>query len=283
MKKLIILTAIIIAALQTYAQKVTLADGIRKSDLPVIYLPDSLSVHFISPEPIQYVDISSGSIIGDLPVKNILRIKYRTDSVKRIIPGDAVVTIVGEKFIAQYRIIYAAYSGGGAIQTNVEINLKDTRPIDVPGISLSQPELKKYAFSLIGKKPEKHLAHSKAYGIKANLNHAYTLGDYIFLDLGFENSTNLSYAIEGIRFKINDKKVTKATTVQSLEIKPDFTLFASPAFKKHYRNIFVFKKFTFPGNKVLQAEMSEQQLSGRVITLDITYKDVLEADTIPLP
>jgi conjugative transposon TraN protein len=283
MKKLIILTAIVIAALQSFAQKINLADGVRKSDLPVIYLPDSLSVHFISPEPIQYVDISSSNIVGDLPVKNVLRIKYRTDSAKRVFPHDAVVTIIGEKFMAQYHVIYSPEPQGGAIQTDVEINPADTRPLDFPGISLSQPELKQYAFGLLDKRPEKHLAHSKAYGIRANLNHAYTLGDYIFLDLGFENSTNLSYIIDAVRFKINDKKVTKASTVQSLEIKPDFTLLTVPTFKKHYRNIFVFKKFTFPGNKVLQIEMSEQQLSGRVITLDITYKDVLEADTIPLP
>lgn len=283
MKKLILLAAIIIAALQTYAQKVMLADGVRKSDLPVIYLPDSLSVHFISPEPIQYVDISTNGIAGDLPVKNILRIKYRTDSATRINHGDAVVTIVGEKFMAQYHVIYSSEPQGGAVQTDVEINPTDTRPLDLPGISLSQPELKQYAFGLLDKRPEKHLAHSKAYGIKANLNHAYTLGDYIFLDLSFENRTNLAYAINAVRFKINDKKVAKATTVQALEIKPDFTLFAVPSFKRHYRNIFVFKKFTFPGNKVLRVEMSEQQLSGRVISLDITYKDVLEADTIPLP
>ena len=283
MKKLIILTAMLIVAFQTYAQKIMLADGIRKADLPVIYLPDSLSVHFISPEPIQYVDISSSSIIGDLPVKNVLRIKYRTDSTMHVFPHDAVVTIVGEKFMAQYHILYSPDPQGRAIQTDIEIKPADTRPLDFPGVSLSQPELRQYAFGLLGKKPEKHLAHSQAYGIRANLNHAYTLGDYIFLDLGFENSTNLSYAIDAIRFKINDKKVTKATTVQSVEIKPDFTLFAVPSFKKHYRNVFVFKKFSFPGNKVLQIEMSEQQLSGRVISLDVTYKDVLDADTIPLP
>jgi len=28
--------------------------------------------------------------------------------------------------------------------------------------------------------------------------------------------------------------------------------------------------------------LSEKQLSGRVITLNVSYKDVLDADTIPL-
>jgi hypothetical protein len=53
-------------------------------------------------------------------------------------------------------------------------------------------------------------------------------------------------------------------------------------FQKQYRNIFVFKKFTYPGNKLLHIELSEKQLSGRIITLSVPYKDVLKADIIPL-
>jgi len=266
-------TVIILAACHAFAQQT--ATGTKKTDLPVVYMPDNLSVHFISPEPIQYVDISSKNILGDLPVKNILRIKYRTDSAS----ADGVVTIVGEKFIAQYHIVHSP-ADGGAIQTDIDILPQDMKPLDI-GIGLSQPELKNYATQLLAKKPEQ-LRKAKAYGLKATLNHVYTLGDYIFLDIGYENSTNLSYDLDELRFKIEDKKVTKATNVQSLEIKPDFTLFDIPSFKKHYRNIFVFKKFTFPGNKLLNIQLDEKQLSGRVITLSIPYKDVLEADMIPI-
>ena len=266
-------TVIIMTACHAFAQQT--ASGTKKSDLPVVYLPDNLSVHFVSPEPIQYVDISSKNILGDLPVKNILRIKYRTDSTN----SDGVVTIVGEKFIAQYHIVHSP-ADGGAIQTDIDILPQDMKPLDI-GIGLSQPELKNYATQLLAKKSEQ-LRKAKAYGLKATLNHVYTLGDYIFLDIGYENSTNLSYDLDELRFKIEDKKVTKATNVQSLEIKPDFTLIDIPSFKKHYRNIFVFKKFTFPGNKLLNIQLDEKQLSGRVITLSIPYKDVLEADMIPI-
>lgn len=274
---------IIMTAFQTYAQKINLATGIKKSELPVVYLPPNVSLHFISPGPIQYVDISTKSIVGDLPVKNILRIKSLPDSAGKAggRDSDAVVTIVGEKYIAQYRVILSP--DGGAVETDIEILPDETRPVDFPGVSLSQQELKNYAAALIAKKPERHLEHDKAFGIKANLNHIYTLGDYIFLDLSYDNSTRLKYEIDELRFKIEDKKVTKATTVQSYEIKPDLALFDIPFFKKHYRNIFVFKKFTFPGNKQLHVELNEKQLSGRVINLEIPYKEVLEADMIPLP
>ena len=268
-------------ALQTFSQKIKIADGVKKQDLPVVYLSENQSVHFISPEPIQYVDISAKNIIGDLPVKNILRIKYRPDSSKS--PGlkDAVLTIIGERFIAQYLIVFFSDTPSPANQTDIEIMPADTRPIDFPGISMSQSEMKIHALGIMIRGHRKHLESSKAYGLKADLNHVYTLGDYIFLDVEFNNKTNLKYDIDGLRFKIEDNKITKATTMQSLEITPDFALFDNVTFKKHYRNIFVFKKFTYPGNKLLQVEMSEKQLSGRIIKLNIPYRDILEADTVP--
>jgi hypothetical protein len=67
-----------------------------------------------------------------------------------------------------------------------------------------------------------------------------------------------------------------------MELKPEFILFNNPLFQKIYRNIIVLKKITFPGNKVLHIELSEKQISGRVITLNITYQDVLDADIIPI-
>jgi len=49
------------------------------------------------------------------------------------------------------------------------------------------------------------------------------------------------------RFHIDDKKITKATNVQSVELRPVFVLYNNPLFQKTYRNIIVLKKLTFPG------------------------------------
>lgn len=266
------------ASLYSYAQHTPFAEGVKKTTLPIIYLPENVSVQFISPEPIQYVDISAKSVIGDLPLKNVLRIRLK-DSVKST---DAVLTIAGEKFIAQYHIVKADSITSRDCRTEIEIGPADTRPLDISGIRLSQSQLKNMALALFCKRPGSSVEHTKAFGLKASLYHLYTAGDYIFVDLGYRNKTNLSYSIEGFRFHIDDKKITKATNVQSVELHPEFTLFDKPSFQRTYRNVFVLKKFTFPGNKILHIELSEKQFSGRVITLNITYQDVLDADTIPL-
>ena len=242
--------------------------------LPEVHLPAKGDLHFISPEPIQYVDISDKNIEGDLPLPNVLRLRFKKDTCLT----DAIVTIAGEKFIAQYHL----WPVTSTENVKVEIQTSDTRPLDISGVGFSQPQLKSIALNLFCHSPGKAIEHTKAFGLKASLYHLYTAGDYIFIDLGYRNKTNLSYNIDEFRFKVDDKKVTKATNVQSVEIKPVYVLFDNPFFQKTYRNIIVLKKMSFPGNKLLHIELSEKQLSGRVITLNVSYKDVLDADTIPL-
>ena len=242
-----------------------------QNKLPDVHLPVKGDLHFVSPEPIQYVDISDKNIEGDLPLPNVLRLRFKKDTCL----NEAIVTIAGEKFIAQYHILPVTSTDN----QKIDIQPADTRPLDISGVGLSHPQLKKLAYQVFCSSSKK-ICQTKAFGLKAQLNHIYSAGDYLFLDISYQNKTNLKYDIEDFRFKIDDKKVTKASNVQSVEIKPELTLFDVPSFSKYYRNIFVLKKMSFPGNKVLNIELSEKQISGRVITIPISYKDVLEADII---
>jgi conjugative transposon TraN protein len=266
----------------THAQQTQLADGVKKTQLPVIYLPVNVSVHFISPEAIQYVDISAKAITGDLPLKNVLRIRLNSDTTgEKGAFDDAIVTITGEKFIAQYRVVKADAITTRDAVTDVEILPSMTRPLDISGIGLSENQLRTIALRLATRENSHPVTANKAFGIKGTVNNLYSFGDYLFLDLGYRNKTNLSYAIDEFRFKVDDKKITKASNVQSLEIRPECVLFNTGSFKRNYRNIFVFKKMSFPGNKVLHIELSEKQLSGRVIALALSYQDILDADVVP--
>lgn len=277
MKKLLFFLASLLAGCYGYAQT-PLAQGVAKSKLPLVYLPANVSLHFISPEPIQYVDISEKNITGDLPLKNVLRIRLK-DSVA---DADAVVTIAGENFIAQYHVLCADASTARNALTDIAIRPADTRPLDIAGIGFSQPQLKRLALDLFCQRPRRPVEKEKAFGMTAYLYHIYTAGEYLFLDIGYQNRTRLNYDMDELRFKVDDKKITKATNVQSVELQPVFVLFDQPAFQKTYRNIIVLKKMTFPGDKVLHIELSEKQLSGRAVTLSVLYRDVLNADTIPL-
>ncbi len=280
MKKVfLLLTALLGAAQILFAQN---SGSILVNTLPEIQIGAQADIHFISPEPIQYADISSHSIVGDMPVKNLLRIKLVPDSLRHLqtdCTSMGVITIVGESFIVQYRLVFTN-SESQQIPSSIAIQPEQCRPLDFPGITLTTPEMKAYAMNILQRGEKSNIRKAKAYGLTAQLNHVYTIGDHVFLDIAFKNETNLPYDVDELRFKIEDKKINKATNVQSLEIKPEWQLYTQASFKKEYHNIYAFKKVTFPDNKILNVELSEKQVSGRTISLKIKYSDLLKADNL---
>ncbi|WP_199120309.1 conjugative transposon protein TraN [Pedobacter sp. ASV28] len=255
--------------------------GTKSTSLPDIFITGSNSIHFISPENIQYVDITSHAVAGDLPLKNLLRLKMKPDTIQAFKSAGeylGIVTIVGESFIAQYNLHFI---DNPTFPFLAQINIlpEHSRPLDIPGMSLTSKEMQAYAVRMMEAKIGRPKRSAKDFGIQARLNNVFTAGDYVFLDISYFNDTNLSYQIDEQRFKIDDKKITKATNVQSVEVKPVWQLYNIQSFKKHYRNIYVIKKATFPGNKVMNIELTEKQLSGRMLTLKLKYGDILRADS----
>ncbi|WP_158542221.1 DUF4138 domain-containing protein [Pedobacter chinensis] len=272
------LAQIFLSSLALYAQ---VPHSVTVADIPVIGISGSVSIHFISPEKISYVDLSSSSLIGDLPEKNILRIKAIPDSVAALFSsGDAgLVTIVGETFIAQYRLSFLSPASPELVSTQIDILPTYMRSIDISGIGLSQNEMKSNALSLLKRRGDSRIKKESAFGISLVVNRVYTLGDCILLDLSFHNSTNLTFDVDELRFKIADRKINKSTNVQSIELKPVFQLYPFERFSKSYRNIYFIKKTTFPGDKEFSIELSEKQISGRNLRASLSYSDILNADT----
>jgi conjugative transposon TraN protein len=191
-----------------------------------------------------------------------------------------IITVVGQSFIAQYRAIYRSPENLNTI-TNIHIQSEDMQPIEFEKMVFSNLELRKFAMDIIQNKSEKNpIRKEKNLKLNVQLNNVYVMSDYIFLDMTFKNNSNLSYDVEDLKFSIEDKKIYKATNNQSIEMTPIFQLNPQKHFRKNFRNIYVFKKFTFPNSKVMMIRLIEEQFSGRIIEMKINYSDILKADTI---
>ena len=261
------------------------------SDLPEIEITEGVNLHIISPEPIQYVDLSTQKLTGDLPTTHIARIKItdNPDSDRKEkfkIPmhyatGDniGIITVVGQSFIAQYKAVYRNTENLNTV-TNIHIQPEEMQPIELDKMVFSNLELRKLAMDIIRKKSEKNpIREEKSLKLSFQLNNVYVMSDYIFLDMTIKNNSNLSYDIEALKFSIEDKKIYKATNNQSIEMTPIFQLNSQKQFRKNFRNIYVFKKFTYPNSKVMMIRLIEEQLSGRTIEMKVNYSEILKADT----
>lgn len=245
--------------------------GENPEELKVIYVNKDVSTHFVAMEDIKYVDISINDIVGDIPTSNTLRVKPIKEG------ASGVITIVTERFLVQYLLVYT--SDLAKTYTRFTIPYADLKSYMNPETNMTKSQMYDYAYRMFISDNKFYDVSSKSNLMKIRLNNIYTFDKYFFIDISMINRSNIRYDIDQIRFKIEDKKQTKATNFQSIEILPLMQVNNNKVFKKNYRNIFVFEKFTFPDEKVLTVEISEKQISGRTITLRIDYADVLNADS----
>ena len=246
-----------------------------------ILVNTGVTTHIVMPENIKMVDISTDRIIGNQCTDNIVRIKPYggNDSVAVSFSGGELlgtVTLIGERRIAQYDIVYTNEPGLAA--SIFRVPYSHTESYVNPEVSMPVSEMARYAWAVYGSKRKYHQVVSNAHGMKATVNNIYSVGDYFFIDYSLRNRTKIPYDIEEVRMKLTDKKETKATNSQTVELSPVFSLNSARKFKKDYRNVLVLPKLTFPEEKVLRIEISESQISGRTITLSIEYEDILNAD-----
>lgn len=246
-----------------------------------IIVNSEVTTHIVMPENIKMVDLSTTKIIGNQCADNIVRIKpfIEADSVPtHYREGELMgtLTLIGERHLAQYDVVYTAAPSRAASIHRVPYAGLDS--YINPEVSMPQSEMARYAWAVYGSGRKYNQVVSKANGMKAIVNNIYSIGDYFFIDYSLQNSTKIAYDIAEVRVKLTDKKEVKATNSQTVELSPVYSLNLARKFKKNYRNVLVLDKLTFPDEKVLRIEISENQISGRVITLTVEYDDILNAD-----
>ena len=247
-----------------------------------IYVNREVTTHIVMPENIKMVDISTTKIAGNQCTDNIVRIKPScgSDSIPEAGYRDnellGTLTLIGERHIAQYDILYTQSPQMAA--SIFEVPYSHTQSYINPEVTMPMAEMARYAWAVYGSGRKYNQIVSRAHGMKAVVNNIYAVGDYFFIDYFFFFKQKTAYEIEELRVKLTDKKETKATNSQTIELSPVFSLNHVRKFKKSYRNVLVLPKLTFPDEKVLRLEISENQISGRVITLTIEYEDILHAD-----
>ena len=224
----------------------------RNLQKTVIYVNDQVTTHLIMPENIKLVDISTDKLVGNQCADNIVRLKPKSTLMDNELAGTVTVITVGQEDIRDY--------------TN-------------PEVSMTQGDMSRLCWSIFMSRRKCFSVHGKQYGIRAQVNNIYTVGDYFFIDFSLENKSNIKYDIAEIRLKLMDKKELKATNSQTIELTPVYMVNHADHFTKSYRNVIVLKKLTFPEEKKLRLEITEDQISGRVSYLDINYRDILNADS----
>lgn len=247
-------------------------------EMQLLTVNENVTTVITASEPVRFVDISTDKVVGDQPINNTIRLKPK-EGMETNKDGDilAVVTIVTERYRSQYALIYTSHLDEAV--TDKAIELDERIPYNNPAVSMSTADMVKYAREIWTSPARYRNVSTRMHRMTMRLNNIYSVGEYFFLDFSVDNRTNIKFDIDQLRVKLQDKKTSKATTVQTIELTPELVLDPAKSFRYGYRNVIVIKKMTFPNDKILTIELSEKQISGRTIFLSVEYEDVLNADS----
>ena len=246
------------------------------TELEQLTVNEKVTTVITASEPILFVDISTDKVVGDQPMENTVRLKPKEAGHE---DGEVlcIVTIVTERYRSQYALLYTTRMKEAV--TDKEIQLHERNAYNNPSVSMSTADMTAYARQIWNSPALFRNVATKQHRMVMRLNNIYSVGEYFFIDFSIDNKTNIRFDIDEIRIKLADKKLSKATNAQIIELTPALVLEQASSFKHGYRNVIVLKKLTFPNDKILSIELTEKQISGRNISLDIEYEYVLSADS----
>lgn len=251
--------------------------NVPDEDYEVLFLNKNVTTHIISTLTIDYTDISTDLIVGQLAKDNVLALKAKKDLKHGEFLG--YITLLGEDYVKQYKAYYTE-NLEGLYKATTRIFVKNHESYYNPLYPTTTKEFREYATKVLHKKRTYFNVSVEKNKIEIILNNIFIVDGFYFIDYTVKNRTNVRFDIDDVIYKINDKKVYKATNSQILYLEEKYNHYKKDSFKKEFRNVIVLDKFTFPNDKVFQIELKEKVISGRDLTLSVDYSDFLKADVL---
>ena len=241
--------------------------------------------HLLFPSRIRYVDLGSDLLIANKadPIGNVLRIK----SAVRDFEEETNFSVITEdgKFY-NFDVYYSSYPDVVSYdllkqQRSMEQQYStDVLFEDLKGSSSSLTELIMENLYKKSNRTIKHIA-SRSYGIQFSVKALHVNDSKFYFTLEVKNSSNVSYNIDLVNFKIVDKKNLKRTVVQDKILEPVRVYFPMMTASYHFAisGIYLLDQFTLLEDQVLEIEILEKN-GGRHQKVQLENTDLIQARLI---
>lgn len=134
----------------------------------------------------------------------------------------------------------------------------------------NQKRIEQCALAAYSKKKKISGPKKSKYEIRLEVNGIFIQQDVLYLRVVFENKSKINYDIDQFRFFIRDKRKSKRTASQEIELEPLYATSSSSVipYKSEIIKVYALEKFTIPENKYLTIQMIEKN-GGRHLEVDI--------------
>ena len=247
------------------------------------------TTHVIFPSEIVYVDLGDENLVAGLAdgAKNVLRVKSAVKSFKSetnltVITDDGCFFTFNVKFAKEPLLLNIEMTD--FIHDGEAVNRpNNAQEIFLERLGQESPMLVKLIMKSIYKQNKREIKHigSKRFGVQFILKSIYTNNGLLYFHTELKNTSNISFDIDYISFKIVDKKVVKRTAMQEQVLEPlraqNYVTVVNG--KKSERTVFALEKFTIPDDKQLVIEVAEKE-GGRNQSFVVENGDIVRANVI---
>ncbi len=296
MKQIILILALFMGVSNINAQSKDLYKGLtQKRPYGKMIIPYGVqvtfnkTVHILFPSPVRYVDLGSDRIIAGKAdgAENVLRVKAAVEG----FPEETNFSVICED--GSFYSFNAKYATEPDL-LNIEMKDFQEKENQADGSSTrmnicfkelgnESPLLVKLIMQSIYKNNDRNIRHlgCKRFGIQMLLKGIYTYNGLLYFHTQVKNSSNISFNVDFIRFKIVDKKVLKKTAIQETVLTPvrSYNEELVIAGKSTLRTVYTLPQFTIPDDKILEIDIFEKN-GGRHQTIRVENSDLTTAKVI---
>ena len=143
--------------------------------MQLLTVNENVTTVITASEPVRFVDISTGKVVGDQPINNTIRLKPK-EGVEVNRDGDilAIVTIVTERYRTQYGLIYTSRQDEAVTDKSIETD--ERTAYNNPAVSMSTEDMARYARQIWTSPARYRKVATKRHRMTMRLNNIYSVG-----------------------------------------------------------------------------------------------------------
>lgn len=145
----------------------------------------------------------------------------------------------------------------------------------------NESKIAKVSEWIAARKPSIRGKKERKFDILMALEGVYIDNDLLFFKIRLENNSQLNYDVDQLRFYIRDKKQSKRTAFQEVELKPVKIHGDAQRIRgeSSHSVVLSFPKFTIPDKKIMVVQLLEKN-GGRNLEIQVKYKTIAEARSV---
>jgi len=229
------------------------------------------------PFQILHVDRGTQDIIIEQvnPAKNVLLVKAAIPDFQ----STNLTIITEDKTVYTFEVRYDSLPANTVYKLPI---ISVNPPIDTEGMQMNLQDLEFYSKMVLYKRKTIGGIKDKKWDMQARVKGIFIKDETVFYQLSLKNISSINFTPDFIRFYIRDKKRSKRTASQEVELRPIYSygnVNTIPG-NEEKNKVFSFEKFTIPEAKFLFIEIMEKN-GGRNLTLKVKNKKIIKARVLP--